>query len=213
MSEEAKEAKKVEAPAEAGSDKTGKIGLILAALNLVLVIGIGAVVFLQFQKEKHKETHTDIDAQSEAHGDAAAGGGHGSESSGHGGGEKAESGDHGGGHGGGEHGGAAAKKGDQLVTLEQFTVNLATSPGTPPRYARVIIALEVPSSETAQEITQKLAPVRNAIIDLFNSKRPTDLQGGEGRNFLKEEIRNALNSFLITGKVKSVFFSNFAVSS
>jgi flagellar basal body-associated protein FliL len=214
MSEEAKETKKADAPAETGSDKTGKLGLILAAVNLILVIGIGAVVFLQFQKEKHKESHSDIDAHSEAHGEAGAGEGHGAGKSEHGGGEKAEGGDHGGGgHGGGEHGAASAKKGDQLVTLEQFTVNLSTSPGTPPRYARVIIALEVPSSETAQEITQKLAPVRNAIIDLFNSKRPADLQGGEGRNFLKEEIRNALNSFLITGKVKSVFFSNFAVSS
>ncbi|NDF14581.1 flagellar basal body protein FliL, partial [bacterium] len=66
--------------------------------------------------------------------------------------------------------------------------------------------------DTAAEVTQKMAPVRNAIIDLFNSKRPADLQTGEGRNFLKEEIRNALNSFLVTGKVKSVFFSNFAVS-
>ena len=66
--------------------------------------------------------------------------------------------------------------------------------------------------EKANEITQKMAPVRNAIIDLFNSKRPSDLQTGEGRNFLKEEIRNALNSFLVTGKVKGVFFSNFAVS-
>ncbi|MBU6154122.1 MAG: flagellar basal body-associated FliL family protein [Bdellovibrionales bacterium] len=211
MSEEAKDTKKAEPQAEGGSDKTGKLGLILAAINLVLVIGIGAVVFLQFQKEKHKESHSDIDAHAEAHG--GSGEGHGAEKAEHGGGEKAEGGEHGGGHGGGGHGAPAAKKGDQLVTLEQFTVNLATSPGTPPRYARVIIALEVPSSKTAQEITQKLAPVRNAIIDLFNSKRPTDLQGGEGRNFLKEEIRNALNSFLITGKVKSVFFSNFAVSS
>jgi len=213
MSEEAKDTKKAEAPAEGGTDKSGKIGLILGALNLVLVIGIGAVVFLQFQKEKHKESVADIDAHSEAAAGEHGGekGGHGEE--GHGGGEKPAEAEHGGGHGGGEHGGAAAKKGDQLVTLEQFTVNLATSPGTPPRYARVIIALEVPNSETAQEINQKLAPVRNAIIDLFNSKRPADLQGGEGRNFLKEEIRNALNSFLITGKVKSVFFSNFAVSS
>jgi flagellar FliL protein len=208
MSEESKDAKKAEAPAESGSDKTGKLVLILAAVNLVLVIGIGAVVFLQFQKEKHRESHSDIDT----HAESAAGGGHGEEKSGHGEAAKAEGGHGGGGHDGGGHG-AAAKKGDQLVTLEQFTVNLATSPGTPPRFARVIIALEVPSADTAQEITQKLAPVRNAIIDLFNSKRPADLQGGEGRNFLKEEIRNALNSFLITGKVKSVFFSNFAVSS
>jgi flagellar basal body-associated protein FliL len=206
MSEEAKESKKTESPPDSGggSDKAGKLGLILSVLNLVLVIGIGAVVFLQFQKEKHRESVSDIQPHAEgehgAGGEHAAGGEHGSAA-------ESKGGDH-----GGEHGASAAKKGDQLVTLEQFTVNLATSAGTPPRYARVIIAIEVPSSDTAAEITQKMAPVRNAIIDLFNSKRPADLQTGEGRNFLKEEIRNALNSFLVTGKVKSVFFSNFAVS-
>jgi flagellar FliL protein len=211
MSEEAKESKKTEAPAEsgAGSEKTGKLVLILSAVNLLLVLGIGGVVFLQFQKEKHRESVADIQQPEESAAEHGTGGEHGGGAE-HGAEKPAE---HGGGeHGGGEHGGSV-KKGDQVLTLEQFTVNLSTSAGTPPRYARVIIALEVPNSDTASEINQKIAPVRNAIIDLFNSKRPADLQTGEGRNFLKEEIRNALNSFLITGKVKSVFFSNFAVSS
>jgi flagellar basal body-associated protein FliL len=203
------EAKKTEAASDpgAGSHQTGKLGLILSVLNLLLILGIGAVVFMQFQKDKRKESVSDI--QADAHADGH-GQGHG-EAKGDAHAEaKAEGGDaHGGGHGGAP----AAKKGDQLVTLEQFTVNLSTSVGTPPRFARVMIALEVPSADTAAEITQKMAPVRNAIIDLFNSKRPSDLQTGEGRNFLKEEIRNALNSFLVTGKVKGVFFSNFAVSS
>ncbi len=209
------EAKKPEAAADPGpgSDKSVKLGLILSILNLLLILGIGGVVFMQFQKDKHKESVSDIqsggqgEAHGDAHGDAKAEGGHGDAKAEGGHGEaKAE-----GGHGDG-HGAPAAKKGDQVVTLDQFTVNLSTSVGTPPRFARVMIALEVPSVETSAEITQKMAPVRNAIIDLFNSKRPADLQTGEGRNFLKEEIRNALNSFLVTGKVKGVFFSNFAVS-
>ena len=191
------EAKKTEAVAESGSDKTSKLGLILSILNLLLISGIGTVVFLQFQKDKHKEAVSDIQA-----------GGHGEAK--HDVKQDAKASD---GHGSGDgHGAPAAKKGDQVVTLDQFTVNLSTSVGTPPRFARVVIALEVPHGDTANEITQKMAPVRNAIIDLFNSKRPSDLQTGEGRNFLKEEIRNALNSFLVTGKVKGVFFSNFAVS-
>ena len=55
--------------------------------------------------------------------------------------------------------------------------------------------------------------VRNTIIDLFNSKRPGDLIQSEGRDYLKEEIRSALNGFMTTGKVKGVFFTNFALSS
>jgi flagellar basal body-associated protein FliL len=160
------EAKKPEPAAESGSapDKTGKLGMILSLVNLIFIIGIGAVVFIQFQKDKKRESVADIQVSEEAHGGGEHGGGE------HGGGheEKAEGGHGGGEHGGGEHGAPAAKKGDQVVTLDQFTVNLSTSVGTPPRFARVVIALEVPNSDTAQEVTQKMAPVRNAIIDLFN---------------------------------------------
>ena len=173
------------------------------------------LIFIQFQKDKHKEAVSDIqpEAPEAGHGEPAKEGEHGAapKEGEHGGGhgEAAKEGEHGGGHGEG----AAASNAPKVLSLEQFTVNLSTSVGTPPRFARVVVAVEVSSAETSQEITQKMAPVRNAIIDLFNSKRPADLQTGEGRNFLKEEIRNALNSFLITGKVKGVFFSNFAVSS
>jgi flagellar FliL protein len=188
------------APASGGGSK---MGVLLAGVNLLLTLGIGAVVFLQFQKDKHHEAVSDIksdtdhasEKKEEGHGEAPKAEGHG---------EAAH----------GEHGGEAKPAAaNNLITLEQFTVNLSTSPGTPSRFARVVVAVEVSSGEAATEINTKMAPVRNAIIDLFNSKRPADLQTGEGRNFLKEEIRNALNGFLVSGKVKGVFFSNFAVSS
>ncbi len=201
MSEDAKNSETPVAES-APSGGGGKLVPLIMVLNLLLTAGIGAVVFLQFQKDKHHESVSDIQAEAPAE---KAGEEHGKEAKGE---EHAAGGEH------GEHGkeAAAAKTGDQVLNLEQFTVNLSTSVGTPPRFARVIIAVEVPSSDTATELNSKMAQVRNAVIDLFNSKRPADLQTGEGRNFLKEEIRNALNSFLVTGKVKGVFFSNFQVS-
>ncbi len=193
------------------ASKDGKLGTILTILNLVITLGIGGVVFMQFQKDKHRESVSDISSEAEApakdeHGAEAHGeAGHGEAAHG----EAAHGEEHGEGHG------EAPKKntGSKILTLDQFTVNLSTTVGTPPRFARVVIAIEVPSEDTSQELNQKMPQVRNAVIDLFNSKRPTDLQTGEGRNFLKEEIRNALNSFLVTGKIKGVFFSNFQVSS
>lgn len=203
MAEEKTENKDVaaSAPPESGGGGS-KLALIISIINLLLVLGIGAVVFLQFQKDKHKESVADIDPHADAHEAGAAEGKEG-EKDAHGAAEGAKD----------AHGkdGAAAKSTSQVITFEQFTVNLSTSAGTPPRFARVVIAVEVASAETAAEINQKTPQVRNAILDLFNSKRPSDLQTGEGRNFLKEEIRNALNSFLVTGKVKGVFFSNFVV--
>jgi flagellar FliL protein len=200
MSEDKKE-KAAEAPESSSSSGGGKLPALLGVLNLLLTVGIGAIVFLQFQKDKHHEAVSDINVDAPA--SAQAGGEHG---------EKKEEGHAEAAHG--EHGEAGkTAANDKLITLEQFTVNLSTSPGTPSRFARVVVAVEVTSSEASSELTSKMAPVRNSIIDLFNSKRPADLQTGEGRNFLKEEIRNALNSFLVTGKVKGVYFSNFQVSS
>ncbi len=201
--EEKKEAPPADAPSEGGGG--GKLPAILAILNLLLTVGIGAIVFIQFKKDKNKELVTDIQANAPEHGEAHAD----AKSGGHG---EAKPDEHGGGGHGDGHGGAA-KEADKVVSLEQFTVNLSTAVGAPPKFARVVIAVEVSSGETSQELTQKMPQVRNSIIDLFNSKRPADLQTGEGRNFLKEEIRNALNSFLVTGKVKGIFFSSFSVSS
>ena len=177
------------------SGSGSKLPALLGVVNLLLTLGIGAVLFIQFQKEKHIEKVSDIQPNAPV----------------------AEAKESGHGEAGGEgHAGADSKKQadtHKVVSLEQFTVNLSTAVGAPPKFARVMIAVELASSEAAAELTQKTPQVRNAIIDLFNSKRPADLQTGEGRNFLKEEIRNALNSFLVTGKVKGIFFSNFSVSS
>lgn len=210
MAEEENKTAAAESPKSDGGGG-GKLGTILAVVNLLITLGIGGVVFVQFQKDKHKETVSDIQPNADEH--AAGGDGHGEEP------KKDEHGAppadaHGEAPKDDGHGGKVAAKpsGPKIVTLEQFTVNLSTTVGTPPRFARVVIAVEMPSEDTAKELDQKMPQVRNAVIDLFNSKRPSDLQNGEGRNFLREEIRNALNSFLITGKVKGVFFSNFAIS-
>lgn len=217
MSDDAKKSDvDIDVSSSSGGGTASKLGPILAILNLVLTLGIGGVVFLQFQKDKNKESVADIQAEAPAGEHGAPAGEHGAKK------EEAPAGEHGAkkeeaksehGAPAGEHGAKSEASGAQTVNLEQFTVNLSTSVGTPPRFARVMIAVEVPSGDTASELNQKMAQVRNAVIDLFNSKRPADLQTGEGRNFLKEEIRNALNSFLVTGKVKGVFFSNFQVSS
>jgi flagellar protein FliL len=98
------------------------------------------------------------------------------------------------------------------IPLAQFNINLSTAGNVSPKFARVSIFLEVASEDTEIEIQQKMPQVRNAIIDLFNSKRPSDIAGPEGRNYLREEIKSAINSFLVSGQVRGVFFTNFVVS-
>ena len=191
------------APAEAPSSGGGsKLVLILTLVNMVATLGMVAVLMISFKRDRAKANVGDIVAQSEEHGE-----------------DKGKESEHGGGgeHGGGEHGGKSEGKKPvrdfgKIVTLEQFTVNLSTAGTVNPKFARVAISLEVPSDDLEGEVNQRMAQVRNTIIDLFNSKKPADLGTTDGRNYLKDEIKSALNSFLVTGKVKGVFFTNFALS-
>lgn len=208
MAEEKKEAESA-APAPAANAGAGggsKIILALTAVNLLLTVGVGGVLVMNFSKQGQKPAIEDISTAEHAeaggegeggeHGEAKGKGGHGE------GGEKKEG-----------HGAADSNKFGKIVPLEEFTVNLATAGSVSPKYARVNISIEVPSSDVEAEVNHKVPQIRNTIIDLFNAKRPTDLATGEGRTHLKEEIKGALNTFMVTGKIKGVFFTSFAVSS
>jgi flagellar FliL protein len=201
MASEEKVAPESSVPAGSGAGGgSNRMVTILTVVNVVATLGMGAVLFVSFQHDKKTQSVGDI-ASDEGHGGEGARG------------DKKEDG-HGDAKGGAEHGAGAKKSSDfgKMVTLEQFTVNLSTPGSVNPKFVRVNISLEVPSEDAENEVNQKMPQVRNAVIDLFNSKRPADLATAEGRDYLKEEIRNALNGFMITGKVKGVFFTNFAVA-
>lgn len=187
---------------EGGGGGSNKVGLIISAVNLVFTLGMVAILFLSFQKEKARPSVEDM---------ATKAGGEGEE------GKEKKEGEEG--HGGEGHGGEAKESSKRktvefgkMLTLEQFTVNLSTPGSVNPKFVRVNISLELPNDEVEAEVNNKMPQVRNVVIDLFNSKRASDLSTPDGRDYLKEEIRNALNSFLVSGKVKGVFFTSFALS-
>lgn len=198
MSEE-KAAPAESAPA-AAAPAPSKLPLILSIVNTVATLAMVGVLVLSFKKEKTKPSVDDIVLKEHGEGEKAEGGG------GHG--EKADA------HGGAAKGGGKKKGGEfgKMITLDQFTVNLATPGTVNPKFLRLAVVVEVPNDETENEVNAKMPQVRNAIIDLINSKRPADLASSEGRDYLKDEIKNALNAFMVTGKVRGVYFTNFAVT-
>lgn len=175
-----------------GGGGGNKLVLMLSAINVVAVFAMIIVLFISFQKDRKKPSVEDISTQGNEKSEAGKEGKEGKE------GEKV----------------AKKKTADfgKMVTLDQFTVNLSTPGSATPKFVRVNISLEVPNEDSESEVNLKMPQVRNVIIDLFNSKRPSDLAHGEGREYLKEEIRNAINGFMVTGKVRGVYFTNFAQS-
>ena len=183
-----------------GGGGSNTLTMILAVVNTLVSAGMLVVLFLSFQKQKQTATVDDIAGQTQTAEGHEAKGEEGQKAEGEGEAAKTE---------------AEKKPTDafgKVVTLEQFTVNLSTPGSVSPRFVRVNISLEVPNEETEMELNAKIPQVRNAIIDLFNSKKPADLATVEGREFLKGEIKNALDSFLVNGKIKGVFFTSFALA-
>jgi flagellar FliL protein len=210
MASEATENKAEASGGSAGAQSSGGAGggggskmlPLLTVLNLLVTVAMLALMFIHFNREQKKPAIEDL----------ASG-----ESKGHEGGATAGAAGEHGASAGAEHGAAGGEKKvtefGRMVNLEQFTVNLATPGSVNPKFVRVNVSIEVPTTDAEGEVNSKMPQVRNTIIDLFNSKKPGDLATVEGRDYLKEEIKNALNGFMVTGKVKGVFFTNFALSS
>lgn len=179
------------APAAEGQAASGKSPLVLILL-LVNSIGLVAVAVMQYQSHQikmHEPSVTDVvkaelaKAQKE---------------------EKESS---------SEESLIAPKRPDQgqLLTLDPFTANLAQGDG-PRRFVRLNAVLKFSLESKPEEFEQRKPQIRDTIISILNSKRPEDLLATEGKSYLKEEIKGAINSFLIDGKVIDIFYVGFQIN-
>jgi flagellar basal body-associated protein FliL len=151
-----------------------------------------AVLFvMQYKKKAAEVSLNDISAPANGHA-APAGDGHGAPA--------------GGGHGGEAKTGEAAA---DRFHKEPFTVNLKDSRGA--HYAKVNVEIEVEDEYVREEI-KKLSPrIRDFIVVTLSSKTYEQVESVDGRDFLREEIRNKINGYLTRGQVKNVYFTEFII--
>lgn len=100
---------------------------------------------------------------------------------------------------------------ETLVDLATFTVNLAQGDG-PRRYVRLNAVLKLSEDSEISEIEARKPQIRDTVISILNSKRPEDILKRDGKLYLKQEIKSAINSFLIDGKIVDVFYVGFQVN-
>jgi flagellar FliL protein len=93
------------------------------------------------------------------------------------------------------------------IPLETFLVNLSGSRGR--KLLKVNMELEVEGDKVQEEIEKRKPQVRDIIIILLSSKTYGQIASTEGKDYLKEEIRDTVNSFLTKGKIKRVMFTEF----
>lgn len=95
----------------------------------------------------------------------------------------------------------------KLVPLETFLVNLAGTRGG--KLMKINMSLEVGNDEVQAEIEKRKPQIRDIILILLSSKTYEQVSNREGKDFLRDEIRNTVNSFLTKGQVKRVLFTEF----
>jgi len=106
---------------------------------------------------------------------------------------------------------AEVVKKENLLTLDSFTVNLAQGDG-PRRYARLDAVLKMSEDAKTVEFEARKPQIRDTIISILNTKRAEDLLQKEGKNYLKEEIKASINSYLVDGKVEDIYYISFQIN-
>jgi flagellar FliL protein len=106
------------------------------------------------------------------------------------------------------------KKSEMKSTLhlEPFLVNLADKDSV--RFVKVTFQLGLADEALGEELSKEpvvLAAARDAIISLLSSKTAEEILSPEGKNKLREEVRNRVNAILHKGKIGEVYITDFVV--
>ncbi len=187
MAEEKKDtAAEVEAKIDTAGPQKSPIVLVVLVLNLVVMGAVGYFQYQMFQKQASQPDIRDIikaEMQQMEEGE-----------------EQIEGGQK-----------PVAESGGEMMVLDPFTANLAQGDG-PKRFIRLNAVLKFSADANQEEFKSRKAQIRDSIISVLNSKRPEDLLKVEGKNYLKEEIKAAINSFFVDGSVTDVFYTSFQIN-
>lgn len=98
-----------------------------------------------------------------------------------------------------------------LYPLDPFTANLAQGDG-PRRFIRLNAVLKFSQDSSEAEFNARKPQIRDTIISTLNSKRAEDLLQSEGKEYLKEELKAAINTFLVDGSIVDIFYVGFQIN-
>lgn len=96
-----------------------------------------------------------------------------------------------------------------MVNIEEFIVNIIS--GDTAHYVKASLTVELTNEEVKIEVENRMPQMRDTILLLIGNKTYEELQDLQGKKQLKAELMSKINSFLQTGKVKSIYFTNFVV--
>jgi flagellar FliL protein len=96
-----------------------------------------------------------------------------------------------------------------MYRLDTMIVNLADKGGK--RYLRITMELELSVPELVEEIDLRLPQLRDSILMILPTKTYDDIGTTPGKIVLRDELLIRLNSFLKSGQITTLYFSEFVV--
>ena len=72
--------------------------------------------------------------------------------------------------------------------------------------------LEVTNAEVQEEVEKIKPKIRDYIIIIASSKTFAEISTKEGKDALREEIKNQINLFLTKGQINKVYFTEFILN-
>jgi len=96
-----------------------------------------------------------------------------------------------------------------LWPMEPYIVNLRDNNGE--RYLKVALQLEMSNPELLSELNLLKPKLRDCTLDLLSAKTYQELQEFSGKQKLREDIMIRLNSFLTSGKIVRIYFTDFVI--
>jgi len=96
-----------------------------------------------------------------------------------------------------------------MVEIKEFIVNIISEDDG--HYVKASLTIELDKEMALEETNKRMAQIRDSILLLVGNKTYEELQDLQGKKQLKAELISRINSFLQTGKVKAIYFTDFVV--
>ncbi len=96
-----------------------------------------------------------------------------------------------------------------LVSLDEMIVSLNS--GDRPRYLRTNIAVEAVDEKAAAVVGERMAQFRDAAIMTLSNHQAAELLSFEGKETVKAEIKEVLESLMDEGQILNIYYSDFVV--
>ena len=96
-----------------------------------------------------------------------------------------------------------------IYSMKPFIVNLADDSGS--RYLKIKFEMELNSKDLVPEIEKRMPQLTDSVIMLLSSRKYEDIVTYEGKDRMRNEIMLRLNSFLSTGFIRKIYFTEFVM--